>query len=191
MAAVGMVARPSVPRISPEGTPNRSIGEHHTKCVSVGSGKGYYARREVFRAARREGVKVVSRLRRDPAVCGLPGPGPPGRRGRPSVYGRRLSLAMRAGQRRGWRSDEFELYGRHERWRYRTFLATWRLAGRVMRVVLTEQAKGAGRRSSVPIPRRRWLPAPPLDGRSTTSKSRAVRASSSCATCGQTSGPST
>jgi hypothetical protein len=103
---------------------------------------GAYARREVLRAARREGVTMVSRLRRDAAVCGLPGPRPPGRRGRPPVYGRRLSLAKRAGQRRGWRSDEFELYGRHERRRYKTFLATWRPAGGVIRVVLTEQGKG-------------------------------------------------
>ena len=103
---------------------------------------GAYARRAVLRAARREGVTVVSRLRRDAAVCDLPGPRLPGRRGRPPVYGRRLSLAKRAGQRRGWRVDEFALYGRHERRRYKTFLATWRPAGGVIRVVLTEQGKG-------------------------------------------------
>src|SRR5205823_12904264 len=47
---------------------------------------GAYARRAVLGAARREGVTVVSRLRRDAAVCDRPGPRPPGRRGRPPGY---------------------------------------------------------------------------------------------------------
>jgi DDE family transposase len=103
---------------------------------------GAYARREVLRAARREGVTVVSRLRRDAALCDLPGPRPAGRRGRPPVYGRRLSLAKRAGQRRGWQVGEFALYGRRAQRRYKTFQATWRPAGGVIRVVLTEQGQG-------------------------------------------------
>jgi DDE superfamily endonuclease len=103
---------------------------------------GAYARREVLRAARREGVVVVSRLRRDAALYDLPGPRPTGRRGRPRVYGEhRIDLAKRAGQRRGWRAEEFELYGRTGRRRYKTFLATWRPAGGVIRVVLVERDK--------------------------------------------------
>jgi len=101
---------------------------------------GAYARREVLRAARREGIVVVSRLRRDAALRDLPGPRPKGRRGRPAVYGRnRIDLAKRAGQRRGWREEEFGLYGRAERLRYKTFLATWRPAGGVIRVVLVRR----------------------------------------------------
>ena len=44
---------------------------------------GAYARREVLREARRDKVTVVSRLRKDAALCDLPGPRPAGRRGRP------------------------------------------------------------------------------------------------------------
>ena len=61
---------------------------------------GAYARREVLREARRDEVTVVSRLRKDAALCDLPGPRPAGR-GRPAIYGRRrIDLAKRAGQRR-------------------------------------------------------------------------------------------
>ncbi len=103
---------------------------------------GAYARREVLRAARREKVVVVSRLRKDAALCDLPGPRPAGRRGRPAIYGKhRIDLAKRAGQRRGWRVEEFELYGRKGPRRYQTFLATWRPAGGVIRVVLVEQGE--------------------------------------------------
>jgi hypothetical protein len=103
---------------------------------------GAYARREVLRAARRENIVVVSRLRRDAALFDLPGPRPAGRRGRPRLYGEhRIDLAKRTGQRRGWRVEDFELYGGVEARRYKTFLATWRPAGGVIRVVLVEQGK--------------------------------------------------
>jgi DDE superfamily endonuclease len=104
---------------------------------------GAYACREVLRAARRERITVVSRLRKDAALYDLPGPRPAGRRGRPAIYGKhRIHLAKRAGQRRGWQVEEFELYGRKEPRRYKTFLATWRPAGGVVRVVLVEQGEG-------------------------------------------------
>ena len=104
---------------------------------------GAYARREVLRAARRENIVVVSRLRRDAALFDLPGPRPAGRRGRPRIYGEhRIDLAKRAGQQRGWQVEDFELYQGTESRRYKTFLATWRPAGGVIRVVLVEQGKG-------------------------------------------------
>lgn len=103
---------------------------------------GAYARREVLQAARREKVVVVSRLRKDAALYDLPAPRPAGRRGRPAIYGKhRIDLAKRAGQRRGWRVEEFELYGRKAPRRYKTFVATWRPAGGVIRVVLVERDK--------------------------------------------------
>lgn len=103
---------------------------------------GAYARREVLRAARRAKVTVVSRLRRDAALCDLPGPRRPGQRGRPAVYGqRRIDLAKRAGQRRGWRWQEFDRYERAEAEHYKTFLATWRPAGGVIRVVLVKRGQ--------------------------------------------------
>jgi len=104
---------------------------------------GAYAKRPLLRAARHEGVTVVSRLRRDAALRTVPGPRRPGQRGRPATYGPgRISLAKRAGQRRGWRAEEFVLYGEAVAKRYKTFLATWRPAGGVIRVVLVREPAG-------------------------------------------------
>jgi hypothetical protein len=88
-------------------------------------------------------VTVVSRLRRDAALCTVPGPRRPGQRGRHRVYGeRRIDLAKRAGQRRGWVSGTFELYGKPAVKRYKTFVATWRPAGGAIRVVLVDEPTG-------------------------------------------------
>ena len=59
------------------------------------------------------------------------------------IYGKDpVSLAKRAGQRRGWTTEVFDLYGKPTRKRYKTFLATWRPAGGVIRVVLVEEPTG-------------------------------------------------
>ena len=63
---------------------------------------GAYAKAPFLRSMRSLGVTVVSRLRKDAALWDIPQPRR-GRRGRPRVYGeRRIDLAKRAGQRRGW-----------------------------------------------------------------------------------------
>jgi hypothetical protein len=104
---------------------------------------GAYAARRVLRAAGAEGAVVVSRLRRDAALCTLPGPRRPGQRGRKAVYGTgRISLAKRAGQKRGWLKGAFDLYGATVSKEYKTFLATWRPAGGVIRVVLVREPAG-------------------------------------------------
>jgi hypothetical protein len=107
---------------------------------------GAYAKRPFLRAARAAGVVVVSRLRRDAALCSVPlppRPGTPKRRGRPPTYGREaLSLAKRAGQRRGWQSEAFVLYGEAVPKTYKTFLATYRPAGGLIRVVLVREQAG-------------------------------------------------
>jgi hypothetical protein len=73
----------------------------------------------------------------------VPGPRPPGRRGRPRTYGEgRIDLGKRAGQRRGWSSGVFDLYGERAVKRYKTFLATWRPAGGLIRVVLVDEPAG-------------------------------------------------
>ena len=53
-----------------------------------------------------------------------------------------IDLAKRGGQRRGWSSDTFELYGEKVVKKYKTFLATWRPAGGVIRVVLVDEPTG-------------------------------------------------
>jgi hypothetical protein len=85
-------------------------------------------------------MTVVSRLRKDAALRTLPGPRPAGKRGRTRTYGEdKIDLAKRGGQRRGWSSDTFELYGEKVVKKYKTFLATWRPAGGVIRVVLVDE----------------------------------------------------
>ena len=103
---------------------------------------GAYAKRPFLRAARRHGFTVVSRLRKDAALWTVPEPVAPGRRGpgRPRTYGRRrISLAKRAGQTRGWQQLECVQYGKAVTKTYKTFLATWRPAGGVIRVVLVRE----------------------------------------------------
>jgi hypothetical protein len=104
---------------------------------------GAYAKANFLKPAMSLGMTVVSRLRKDAALRTVPGPPPPGQRGRPRIYGKdKIDLAKRAGQRRGWSSDVFDLYGEQVTKRYKTFLATWRPAGGVIRVVLVDEPTG-------------------------------------------------
>ena len=107
---------------------------------------GAYAKAPFLKPAMALGMTVVSRLRKDAALWTVPGPRVAGRRGRPRIYGEnRIELAKRAGQRRGWMTKVFELYGKQTKKRYKTFLATgrWpdsrragRRAGRLGRLLL-------------------------------------------------------
>jgi hypothetical protein len=104
---------------------------------------GAYAKAPFLKPAKALGITVVSRLRKDAALRTVPGPPPPGQRGRPRIYGKEtISLAKRAGQRRGWSTGVFDLYGEKMVKRYKTFLATWRPAGGVIRVVLVDEPTG-------------------------------------------------
>ena len=106
---------------------------------------GAYAKKEFLKPAIALGMTVVSRLRCDAALWSLPPEIPPGQKGpgRPRVYGtERVSLAKRAGQRRGWTTEAFTLYGERVSKRYKTFLATWRPSGGVIRVVLVDEPTG-------------------------------------------------
>jgi hypothetical protein len=103
---------------------------------------GGYAKRPFLKGARRLGFAVVSRLRKDAALWSLPVPVAPEDRGpgRPATYGkRRISLAKRAGQTRGWRQVECLQYGERVSKAVKTFLATWKPAGGVIRVVLVKE----------------------------------------------------
>ena len=104
---------------------------------------GAYAKADFLKPAKALGMTVVSRLRKDAALRTLPGPRPAGKRGRPRTYGEYvIDLAKRGGQRRGWSSDTFELYGEEAVKKYKTFLATWRPAGGAIRVVLVDEPTG-------------------------------------------------
>jgi hypothetical protein len=103
---------------------------------------GAYAKAPFLKAMRTAGVTVVSRLRKDAALWGVPVPEPK-RRGRPRVYGAdRVSLAKRAGHNGGWTTETMTLYGEPVEKTYKTFVATWVPAGGPIRVVLVSEPKG-------------------------------------------------
>jgi hypothetical protein len=106
---------------------------------------GFYAKRPFLRAAAGAGGAVISRRRRDAGLRTLPLAPAAGRRrrGRPPVYGSgRISLAKRAGQKRGWQEVTARPYGEMRVKRVKTFAATWRPAGGRIRGVLVREAHG-------------------------------------------------
>ena len=105
---------------------------------------GGYAKRPVYKAIRKVGWVMVTRLRRDAHLNDLPKVLKRNQkrgRGRPRVYGtKRIKLSLRAGQKRGWETiDVVMSQGKVKRWEVKSFLATWRVAGGVVRVVLVRE----------------------------------------------------
>jgi len=103
---------------------------------------GAYAKAAFLKPLIGMGAVVVSRLRKDAALWTVP-VARAGARGRPRKYGEsRIALAKRAGQRRGWTTGTFELYGKATEKKYKTFEATWGPVGGAIRVVLVDEPKG-------------------------------------------------
>jgi hypothetical protein len=103
---------------------------------------GGYAKKVFLQAAAAAGVIVVSRLRKDAALWDVPKAVPASKRGpgRPRIYGKKaINLAKRAGQKGGWQFETFVLYGVEQTKRYKTFLATYRPANGLIRVVLVKE----------------------------------------------------
>jgi len=105
---------------------------------------GGYAKKPFLQPARAEGVVVVGRLRKDAALWSLPDlVRRPGQRGPLPSYGKeRFDLAKRAGQTRGWQQVECVQYGARVVKTIKTFLATWKPAGGIIRVVLVQEKDG-------------------------------------------------
>lgn len=105
---------------------------------------GAYAKRPFLQPAQQLGFTVVSRLRKDAALWSVPSSHRrPGQRGPLPTYGKkRISLAKRAGHKRGWQQVECVQYGQKVTKTYKTFLATWRPAGGLIRVVLVQEEDG-------------------------------------------------
>ena len=116
------------------------------KTVWVVVDGGYTKRPFLRRVLKIPKLVVVGRLRKDAALRDLPAKLRRGQRrgrGRPRKYGRnRLSLAKRAGHRRGWKTVECTLYGEPVTKTVKTFLATYGPVGGVIRVVLVKEAHG-------------------------------------------------
>ncbi len=103
---------------------------------------GAYVKKPFLKRATQAGATVVGRLRKDAALWSVPAPVPPGqrKRGAPRKYGKdKLSLAKRAGHRQGWTRGTFSLYGEQVVVGYKTFLATYKPAGGLIRVVLVRE----------------------------------------------------
>jgi hypothetical protein len=107
---------------------------------------GYTKRPFLKRILRMAKVVAVGRLRKDAALRDLPPKSRPGRRrrrGRPRKYGKnKISLAKRAGHKRGWQTLECTLYGKTVSKTYKTFLATYPPVGGMIRVVLVKEDHG-------------------------------------------------
>ena len=108
---------------------------------------GAYAKRPVLKLARLGGIVFISRLRKDAALYTLPPKLRKGQRrgrGQPRKYGKkRISLAKRAGQPRGWQTIECVQYGETVVKKYKTFLAPYPPAYGTIRVVIVQEATGA------------------------------------------------
>ncbi len=107
---------------------------------------GGYTKRPFLRRALKTGVTIIGRLRKDAALKDLP-PKLPKRqrrgRGRPRKYGKnKISLAKRAGQKRGWQTIDCTVYGEETTKTYKTFLATYGPVGGMIRVVLIKEEYG-------------------------------------------------
>lgn len=104
---------------------------------------GGYSKRPFLRSAKKDKVVVVGRLPKNAALWSLPEQPPPGRPGPKPTYGkRRIVLHLRAGQTRGWEHVECMQYRQSVCKKVKTFLATWRPAGGLIRVVLVQEENG-------------------------------------------------
>ena len=104
---------------------------------------GAYAKRPFLKPLRAAGVILVSRLRKDAALFDVPRQTKTPSRGRPRKYGKkRMHLARRAAHRLGWETIECVVYGQTTSKTIKTFLATYRPADGIIRVVIVKEARG-------------------------------------------------
>jgi hypothetical protein len=104
---------------------------------------GGYSKRQFLRAAKKDNVVVFGRLPKNAALRSLPEPPPPGQRGRKPIYGKkRIVLALRAGQGRGWQQVLCWQYREQVSKKVKSFQATWKPAGGALRVVLVQEEDG-------------------------------------------------
>jgi len=105
---------------------------------------GAYAKRPFLKPVLALGLVVFSRLRKDARLGSVPpSKRRRGQRGPLPTYGKeRIDLAKRAGQRRGWQQVECVQYGQKLTKTIKTFLATWRPAGGLIRVVIVREDDG-------------------------------------------------
>ena len=114
----------------------RSLGVKTKVWLAV---DGAYAARPFLLPVLALSITVVSRLRKDANLRDLPPSGSHGNR----IYGKnRISLAKRAGHRKGWSTISYDRRGVEVTCQYKTFLATSRLVSAQIRVVIVRFEDG-------------------------------------------------
>jgi hypothetical protein len=104
---------------------------------------GAYAKRPFVKPAMQLDVTLVGRLRKDAALRDLPPREKKKRRGPKRKYGlNRISLAKRAAHPQGWIDVPCVIYGVETVKRAKTFLATHRTFGGMIRVVIVQEKSG-------------------------------------------------
>jgi hypothetical protein len=122
---------------------------------------GGYAKKPFVQPAKKDGWVVLGRLRKDAHLCDLPPTERrPKQRGPMPSYGKnRIYLDELAADPDGWQQVECVQYGEKVTRTIKTFLATWRPAGGVIRVVIVKQ-EPEPQQSKQPEPQQSKQPAP-------------------------------
>jgi len=104
---------------------------------------GAYAKWPFLKPLRNAGVVVVSRLRKDARLWDVPAPEKKSRRGPKRKYGtKRIHLKRRGVHPLGWQTIECFVYGQWVTKTIKTFLATYRPARGLIRVVIVKEEHG-------------------------------------------------
>ncbi len=106
---------------------------------------GGYTKAGFLKPAIRMGATIISRLRKDAALCALPKKVKKRKRGRPRKYGQRIYLRDKAIKSKGWFSVNVTLYGRQETKQVKMFKATYRPAGGEVLVLIVREDKDSWR----------------------------------------------
>jgi len=106
---------------------------------------GGYTKAGFLKPAIRLGATVITRLRKDAALCALPKKVKKRKRGRPRKYGQRIDLRRKAAESNGWSWVNVTLYGRAETKQVKIFKATYRPAGGLVLVLIVREDKDGWR----------------------------------------------
>jgi len=106
---------------------------------------GGYTKAAFVKPAIKARATVITRLRKDAALCSPVMPVQRPKRGRPRKYGKRISLRNKAANNRGWSSVKATLYGRRETKHVKIFRATYRPAGGEVLVLIAREANNEWR----------------------------------------------
>jgi len=101
---------------------------------------GGFTKAGFLKPAIRLGATIITRLRKDAALCALPKKVKKTKQGRPRKYGQRINLRRKAAQKSGWSSVKVTLYGRLETKHVKLFKATYRPAGGQVLVLIVREA---------------------------------------------------